>query len=171
MTAQFITRPTYAEQFAKFALQARYRDFSEEHRARLKDCILDQIGVQLVGSTLPWARTVYYYAREIAKDGMCTVTGTPSRFTATEAAFVNATFGHSCELDDIGHAGAAVIPAVLAVAEQVDASGEELLAAIGVGYEVFFRLFDAIMPQVIERGFTSRSSSAFSPRRRPRAGF
>ena len=153
MTAQFVKRPTYAEQFAAFALQARYGDFSDVHRARLKNCVLDQIGNQLMGSTLPWTRVVYDYALQIAKDGACVVTGTPSRFAATEAAFVNATFGHSCELDDIGHAGAAVVPAALAVAEQVDASGEELLAAIGVGYEVFFRIFDAIMPQVIERGF------------------
>ncbi|MBI4189773.1 MAG: MmgE/PrpD family protein [Betaproteobacteria bacterium] len=145
--------PTYTERFARFVRNVRFEDLSPGHVARIKDCIRDQIGVQLVGSTLPWTRIVYDYAREIGGSGACTVVGTTTRLSAPEAAFVNATFGHGCELDDVGHAGVAVIPAALAVAEQLNATGREFLTTVALGYEIFFRLFDAVMPQILERGF------------------
>lgn len=144
---------TYSEQFATFIRSIRFEDLSHSQVEKVKDCIRDQIGVQLMGSTLPWTRIVYDHTKEIGASGPCTAVGTAARFTAPDAAFVNATFGHGCELDDIGHAAVAVIPAALAVAEQMNVNGREVLTCVALGYEVFFRLFDAIMPQILERGF------------------
>ena len=144
---------SYSEQFARFVVSARFEDLSPAGIGKIKSCIIDQLGVQLIGSTLPWTRIVYDYARNIGGDGPCTIVGTTTRLSAPEAAFVNATFGHGCEFDDIGHAGVAVIPAALAVAEEVNATGREFLTTVALGYEIFFRLFDAVMPQILERGF------------------
>jgi 2-methylcitrate dehydratase PrpD len=59
--------------------------------------------------------------------------------TAAYAAYVNGTFGHSCEFDDshfhCGHPGACVIPAALALAERGRASGRDLLTAVVAGYQ------------------------------------
>lgn len=144
---------TYSEEFASFISNTTYEQLPAEAVARVKECVLDQLGVQLVASTLEWNRVVYDYAVEIGGSGESTVIGTSTHLRPTEATFVNATFGQGCELDDSGHAGVATIPTALALADASRTSGQELITAVAVGYEVFFRVFDAVMPQVIERGF------------------
>jgi 2-methylcitrate dehydratase PrpD len=57
------------------------------------------------------------------------------------AALLNGMAGHALDYDDVtdplsGHPSVALVPALLAVAEHVGASGEELLAAYVVGFEV-----------------------------------
>lgn len=65
-----------------------------------------------------------------------------------DVAFVNATAGTFLELDEgvrpTGHPAMQVVPAAIAVAESVHATGAELLRAIIAGYEVTSRLFSAI---------------------------
>ncbi len=75
------------------------------------------------------------------------------------AALVNAVLGHSLDFDDthaaaIVHPGAPVIPAALAAAEMVGASGAETSAAIVAGYEVALRLALALPAGAhYDRGF------------------
>ena len=61
------------------------------------------------------------------------------------AAFVNGAYGHACDLDDthvgsMHHAGASILPAVLAMCEREDADGRALLEAAIVGYESSLRI-------------------------------
>jgi 2-methylcitrate dehydratase PrpD len=69
------------------------------------------------------------------------------RSSAANAAFLNATAGTFLELDEgmrpTGHPAMHVLPAALAVAERVHASGADLLRATLAGYEVTSRLFRA----------------------------
>ena len=67
------------------------------------------------------------------------------RLTAAGAALANSAAASALDLDDghraaCGHPGASVIPAALAVAEEVGAGPDELLAAVAVGYEVGVRV-------------------------------
>jgi 2-methylcitrate dehydratase PrpD len=72
------------------------------------------------------------------------------RLRAADAALVNGTSAHAFELDDYHnaklHPGAVVIPAALAMAEQRQSSGEQLLTAIAAGYEVMIRSSLALEP-------------------------
>lgn len=74
------------------------------------------------------------------------VPGFPRADTAT-AAFVNATCGTFLELDEgyrpTGHPAVHVVPAALATAQTVGASGAEFLSAVIGGYELTARLFEA----------------------------
>ena len=74
------------------------------------------------------------------------VPGLP-RTDPTTAAFVNATAGTFLELDEgfrpTGHPSVHVLPAALAAAQALHASGREFLAAVLGGYEVTARLFEA----------------------------
>lgn len=77
--------------------------------------------------------------------GNATVFGDALRYTPAGAALLNGALGHSLDFDDTHaagslHPGAPVIPAALAAAELVGASGAETLAAIVAGYEVTCRL-------------------------------
>ncbi|GGK91648.1 MmgE/PrpD family protein [Nocardia jinanensis] len=70
------------------------------------------------------------------------------RAPAHHAAFLNATAGSFLELDEgmrpTGHPGMQLVPAAIAVAEEVHASGTELLRAVIAGYELSARLFRAV---------------------------
>jgi 2-methylcitrate dehydratase PrpD len=147
------TKATCSERLSKFVGDCRFENFSASEVTKIKECILDQIGCQLIASTLPWNRIVYDYACEHGAPGRCTVVGTDTRLSVLDAAFVNATFGHGCELDDFGHAGAAAIPAAFALTEHAGASGRDVITAVALGYEIHLRIYEAIMPQLVERGF------------------
>ncbi|QIN78498.1 hypothetical protein GBA65_08165 [Rubrobacter marinus] len=64
-----------------------------------------------------------------------------------DAAFVNATAGTFLDLDEgcrpTGHPAMHVVPAALAAAQALHATGRELIAAVLGGYEVTARLFEA----------------------------
>jgi 2-methylcitrate dehydratase PrpD len=66
------------------------------------------------------------------------------RFSPAFAALANGTAGHALDFDDIGlgagHVSVAVMPAALAVAELVEASGAKFIEAMVLGYEVAGRL-------------------------------
>lgn len=77
--------------------------------------------------------------------GSAAVFGDPARYAPAGAAFLNAALGHSLDFDDTHaaaslHPGVTAIPAALAAAEMVGASGRDLLAGIIAGYEVTCRL-------------------------------
>src|SRR5690606_29784581 len=77
------------------------------------------------------------------------VTGGQS--SVLNAALVNGAASHVVELDDIHkgsiiHAATVVIPAALAVAEWKGLSGKELIAAVVAGYEVCYRIGEAVSP-------------------------
>ena len=91
--------------------------------------------------------------------GDCTVFGLNRRYGPAAAALLNGVFGHSLDFDDTHadsslHPSAPVVPAALAAAEMVGASGEDLIAAIVAGFEVCCRLGMALDPTAhYARGF------------------
>ncbi len=76
--------------------------------------------------------------------GVATAIGHRGGFTAIDAALINGTAAHGEDFDDTFeggpvHAGAPVVPAVLAVAERDGISGPAVARAIAVGVEVMCR--------------------------------
>ena len=81
--------------------------------------------------------------------GECTVVGTPNRLSAPWAALVNGTAAHALDFDDVleigaAHASAALVPALLALGEERNASVAACLDAYLVGFEVLARLSEAM---------------------------
>ena len=77
--------------------------------------------------------------------GACTVLATGQGTSALAAAMANGLAGVRLELDEgnqfaANHPSAHTLPAVLAVAEEVDATGAEMLAASAAAYEVAVRV-------------------------------
>ncbi len=125
---------------------------------RAKDCLLDHVAVSLYGMRQPWSGFV---ADMVAADGgapQASVYGRRLRVPAQAAALVNGTAAHGFELDDwhagsLSHLGAAVIPAVLAVAERDRRAGRNVLAAVVAGYEVMARTGMSGIPSLMMRGY------------------
>ena len=120
-------------------LPKNVRDFA-------KLLILDAIGVGIRADSLESSAVVKKGSSEVFSGRPeCVVWGTGELQSISYAAFVNATFVHSPELDDthrqaVIHPGAPIIPTALAVAEYKNSSGKEVIEAIVAGYEVACRL-------------------------------
>lgn len=113
-----------------------------------KQYLLDTIGVTVFGSTRPWSKMVARYGEKCAAGAVnnrSSIIGTSLRATAGTAALVNGAAGHAFELDDVHdesllHPGTVVVPAALAVCEDVGGSGADLLTSIIAGYELIARV-------------------------------
>jgi 2-methylcitrate dehydratase PrpD len=122
-----------------------------------KRCVLDGIGVALAGADTPWVERMLAVARAQEPRPRAGVLGHPDRLSAALAALVNGTAVHALDYDDdpaACHIGAVVIPAALAVAEQVDASPMRFLTAVIAGYDVTTRIGEAVdADRLYLRGF------------------
>ena len=94
----------------------------------------------------------------IDQQGPCTVIGIEQTMGVEGAAFVNGTAAHGEDFDDTYeggpvHAGAVIVPAVLAAAQRHGSSGADLLRGIAVGVEVTCRLCAVAPMKVHKAGF------------------
>ena len=104
----------------------------------IKHAVLDLSGVIIAATQEEPSRLALDYARSQAATGPAAVLGGGIRLAPTLAALVNGTAGHALDFDDIGlgagHVSVAIVPAVVAAAELVDADGAALVDALTVGY-------------------------------------
>ena len=135
----------------------RFKDLpsSIQHHAYL--VFRDTLGTMLAGASLPEVKSLANDNQSLAGVGGATVLGRLATASPQFAALVNGAGGVSLELDEgnqfaVNHPAIHVIPAALALAEDIGSSGDELLSAIIAGYEVAVRvgkatkLRDAIHP-------------------------
>src|SRR6202040_4262915 len=111
---------------------------------KAKHHILDTLAAMISGSDLPPGRAAMRFVQTYGGDKTATVVASNVLCGAIEAALVNGMLAHSDETDDSHspsrtHPGCAVIPAALAVGESLHASGERLLRAVVLGYDVAAR--------------------------------
>jgi len=143
---------------AEWAAGFRLEDAPDAVVDRMKALVLDLLRVVAVGARLPWSRAARRLALELGGKGNSSILLSGDRLDAARAAFVNGAYAHACDLDDthvgsMHHAGASILPAVLAMAEREDASGRALLAAAICGYEASLRIGLATQPSLFHRGF------------------
>lgn len=107
------------------------------------------------------ARNEAYVTAAIAsidQPGPCSVLGHADALGVEGAAFVNGTAAHGEDFDDTYeggpvHAGAVIVPAVLAAAQRHGLSGADLQRGIAIGVEVMCRLCAVAPMQVHKAGF------------------
>jgi 2-methylcitrate dehydratase PrpD len=124
----------------------------DEVRAVCRRLLTDVAGLCLA------ARRTDYVAATLATAegaGAATAIGHPRTLTSYDAALVNGTAAHGEDFDDTFeggpvHAGAVIVPAVLAIAEERGLSGEAVLKGVAVGVEVLCRA-SLVAPQAIHK--------------------
>jgi 2-methylcitrate dehydratase PrpD len=122
---------------------------------KCEDLLIDVVGLCVT------ARNEDYVTSALAgcdDDGPCTVIGHKRTLTAAGAAFVNGTAAHGEDFDDTFeggpvHAGAVIVPAVLAACERHNPDGHLALIGIAVGTEVLCRLSLVVPKAVHKAGF------------------
>src|SRR5882757_3197173 len=124
-------------------------------RGKCEDLLIDVVGLCLT------ARNEDYVKAALAgwdEEGACTAIGHARPMSAAGAAFVNGTAAHGEDFDDtfeggLVHAGAVIVPAVLAACERYNPSGSSALLGIAVGTEVICRLSVVVPKAVHKAGF------------------
>src|SRR5579864_4926775 len=121
-------------------------------RAKCEDLAVDVVGLCLT------ARQQDYVASTLAAcddDGVCTAIGQARMLSAAGAALVNGTAAHGEDFDDTFeggpvHAGAVIVPAVLAACERHNPDGGAALLGIAVGVETMCRL-GLVTPKLVHK--------------------
>jgi 2-methylcitrate dehydratase PrpD len=142
---------------AEWASGLRMKDIPDTVKDHAKRFLLDNFGCQIAGATLPWSKQFYDVLTKSRSGTHSTVAYYGTKLSPDDAAFLNATFNHANETDDTHlksptHPGQIAVPCALAIAEYVNASGEQLLLGVIAAYEVMIRLSWACSPYLIYRG-------------------
>ena len=140
-----------AERLAAAALRASPGGFRET----AEKLLIDVAGLCVAARRTDYARAALE-ACESA--GACSAIGHARALDSAGAALVNGTAAHGEDFDDTFeggpvHAGAVVVPAVLAVAERDKLSGADALAGIAVGAEVMCRASLVAPKRIHKAGF------------------
>jgi 2-methylcitrate dehydratase PrpD len=138
---------------ARWVAGLRPEQLPEATRRAVRLAILDTLGAALYGRRQPWSEKVAEWAGRAVAAGnapRASIWGeAEARLRPADAALVNAVAAHAFELDDFVaklHPGAVVVPAALAVAEAVSASGRDFEGAVAAGYEIVIRTSLALDP-------------------------
>ena len=142
MTSSELPKTAVAEHLAQKICALDAARLPDAVRAKCEDLLVDVVGLAVT------ARNEDYVKAALAgcdDDGPCTAIGHSRTLSAAAAALVNGTAIHGEDFDDTFeggpvHAGAVIVPAVLATCERHDLDGRAALLGIAVGVETMCRL-------------------------------
>lgn len=122
--------------------------------------LIDTLGVITAGGRTRVAAHARLLVQADGTAGPCGLAGSDQRAQSRHAALVNAVAAHALDFDDNCYAGfvhgsAVIVPAALAVAQQIDADGQALLTALVVGAECQYTLGLATDNRLYRRGWWS----------------
>lgn len=133
------------------------REWSAEALGAARNAFVDVIGVSIPGAAEPVTRKVLATVAGWG-EGACTAIGASRQLPAPWAALVNGSAAHALDFDDNfdpakAHATAVLAPAILALAEQEDASGAACLDAYIAGLQILGRVGQGLNPYHRNRGW------------------
>lgn len=144
-------RQEISKGIARFAAEMTYDKVPVDIRKQIKDLIMDTVGCTLAAQIEESSDILIdSFYDEIAADRGCSIFGYGFKSNNTAmAAMINATLGHTTELDDeclTGplHAAVVVIPTALALGQKYNLPGRDIIAACLAGYEVSIHIGKAI---------------------------
>lgn len=136
---------------AEYVVNTSLEDFPPEAIVAAKAAIIDCLGCALAGSKEPLADVLTNYLNDLGGKPTATVIGRGFKTSAPEAGLINGAMSHALDYDDITvitktHPSAFLIPAALPMAEEVGATGRDMLLAYLLGFEVACSVGENISP-------------------------
>jgi 2-methylcitrate dehydratase PrpD len=150
---------------ARYMAAARQQSLSADVVRETRHRVLDTVAAMVSGSRLKPGEMAVRFIRSQGGTPEAAVLTTNIRTSAINAALVNAMFAHADETDDFepvtkAHPGCATVPAALAVGERENRSGQELIRAVALGYDLCCRWLQALGPNHVRA--THRSAEGVS---------
>jgi len=145
-------KESVAENLAERILAITEKDLPGNLKNKCEELLIDVIGLCVTARNENYIRSALAGWQE---DGPCTLIGHARSASVGSAAFINGTAAHGEDFDDTFeggpvHAGAVIVPAVLAVCELYRAEKPSALIGIAVGVETICRL-SLVAPKAVHR--------------------
>ncbi|GAB3573431.1 MmgE/PrpD family protein [Amycolatopsis endophytica] len=136
----------------------RYEDLDDHARRLVRTAFADTLGVALAGADFAGITAIRTAAGITPAETGSLVLGTADRVPALDAGLLNGVAAHALDLDDGnsamgGHPSALLVPALLALGEETDATAADIAVAYTAGYEVMIRLAYGLNPGHYQRGW------------------
>ena len=144
--------PSIAERLAECIVAVDPARLPAAMLTKCEDLAVDVIGLCLTARRLDYVESTLAACDD---DGPCTAIGHARMLSAAGAALVNGTAAHGEDFDDTFeggpvHAGAVIVPAVLAACERHRPDGAAALAGVAVGIETMCRL-GMVTPKLVHK--------------------
>ena len=145
---------------ARYMEEARNCSRPPEVSNAAKLRILDTLGAIISGARLKPGQRAIQYVRSQGGVPEASILATDIKTSSVNAALANGMFGHADETDDLeqvtaAHPGCAVVPAALAMMEREGSSGEEVIRAVTLGYDLCCRFLYSLGPDLVRAGHRS----------------
>lgn len=131
-------KPSLSRHLAEFAAGTRERDVPAAARRIAITGIVDAVATMIAGLREPAPAVLQGVIASGSSEAHVAFSGRQA--SAPDAAWIGGTAAHALDYDDVaihGHPSAVLVPALLAEAEGLDASGRDFLTAYAVGFEVW----------------------------------
>ena len=147
-----------AATLGEFIARSRFADVPPAVTREAKRSILNFVGTCLGGRRDPAVPQLIEVLRPLSGKPDAVVIGQSERLDILNAALVNAVAGNTLEFDDthqptVIHPTAPVLPPILALADQRQISGADLLHAFALGVDVACRVGNSVTPGHYARGW------------------
>ena len=136
----------YLSQICRFITETNFDDFDSGVLERAKKVLYDTLGVITAGAQQKEVQEMSKRLASLSTGHLSSkLIGQRKMIDPLNAALINGTAGTWLELDEgnqfaRGHPGVHVIPAAIALGEEKQVSGKELLTALILGYDVGSRI-------------------------------
>ncbi len=136
---------------AEQARALRLSDIPETVRSWARQCVLDYVGCGIAGASDELTVILLAEMQENGGKEAASLLVHAGRLPVGPAAIVNGAAAHALDFDDVnlampGHPSVAILPALLALAEERGSSGADVLTAFVAGYELQCRIGRTISP-------------------------
>src|SRR3954471_21256698 len=148
------------QRMAAFIAGSKYEDIPTPAVNLAKLCLLDAVGCAIYGTTRPLGKMMTGLVDELGGKPVARVVGTGIQTNAVNAAMANGTLGHSEDFDDYGagHQAVMLMPVVLALGEELHASGKQALLSYAVGFDITTSVTHSMGEDHYHKGWHNTSS-------------
>lgn len=149
---------------AAFVVQSRAERISQDAGHEASRAILNWLPCAIGGTQHPASIAALSLAERFSGPREATVLGTSRRLDIFHAAWVNAISSHVFDFDDthlrtVIHPSPPITPALLALSEHMQVSGEDFVHAFVLGVDVACRIGNAVCPAHYNIGWHSTSTA------------
>jgi 2-methylcitrate dehydratase PrpD len=151
-------KPGVTPTLARFVANTRWEDIPDPVKHEAKRALLNFFAVALAGCRTPPIEMALTSLAEFSGGKQATIVGRSERIDALSAAFLNAAGANvfdycDTHLPTVVHPTAPLAPALLAMAELRPVSGQQLLLAFILGFEIECRVGGAVSPGHYPKGW------------------
>jgi len=149
--------PSPETTLSEFVTTLDYDDIPADARETVQRAFLDTVGVTLAGAHDDAGATAFS-TDGVTPDDAPTILGLTDDRPPTQRALHTGTASHALDYDDLawamdGHPSVTLVPPILALATETDATGRDLITAFAAGFELECALAAPISPDHYEDGW------------------